>query len=100
LFLGSCDAKRENWDVNSPQNFENDYIGYIKNILDINPKPKVYIVLPPPILPCAERGRNKGELHSEVVNDYMPKALKKISEEEDVELIDLFHYIGGGNEDR
>ena len=30
----------------------------------------------------------------------MPGALKKIANKEDVEVIDLFHYIGGGNAER
>jgi len=57
FMLGSCDAKLENWNANSPQNFEEEYyhwLEYLTLMQDPHPK-KVYAIIPPPILPCINR---------------------------------------------
>jgi len=60
IMLGSCDAKIENWDQGSADHFSIDYRNYVSSLNSMEKRPKVYIISPPPILPCIERPRNHG----------------------------------------
>ena len=59
IMLGSCDAKKENWDENNGR-FETDYKAYIEELKLLDPQPHIYVIAPPPVLPCIDRPRNRG----------------------------------------
>ena len=67
ILLGSCDAKIENWDENNGR-FETDYKSYIEELKLLDPRPHIYVIAPPPALPCLDRPRNRGQIYPNIIN--------------------------------
>lgn len=103
FMLGSCDAKLENWAVNSRQNFEEEYYHWMEALVNMNPPPeKVYVMLPPPVLPCITRSTD--HIGVQIVNDYFPSKIPQLvqklnqalgEDKRKVEIIDVFGFMGG-----
>jgi lysophospholipase L1-like esterase/poly(3-hydroxybutyrate) depolymerase len=50
IALGTNDTKPQNWDAHKGE-FKHDYLALIDSINTLSPKPRVFLVLPPPIFP-------------------------------------------------
>jgi acyl-CoA thioesterase-1 len=75
-------------------NFEDDYKQMIANFLNLPTKPKLYVMVPPPLYPP-----NPYMMNKTVINDVFPILIRKIASETGAEpqVIDIFNALGGAN---
>ena len=52
MMLGSNDGKGANWNETTIDAFEKKYSGYLDSLSKLPSNPKVYAMVPPPVLPC------------------------------------------------
>ena len=52
FMLGSEDAKGRTWNMTTPDQFESKYGQFLADMAELPSKPKIFAVVPPPVLPC------------------------------------------------
>lgn len=90
FMLGSNDSKAFNWDK---ENFIKDYKALVQTYVDLESKPQVYVMAPPPVF---EKG---GEVKYHIEQDTIAKEIvpltKQIAQEMGLECIDLYELFEG-----
>jgi hypothetical protein len=61
---------------------------------DLPSKPKIYAVIPPPVLPCYNFA-HEDNLQGDVINKFLPQAIPKVAGQHHIEVIDIFNFMGG-----
>ena len=89
--LGSNDVKSINWDLDS---YVRDYKEMVKIFKTLNPSPKVFLVIPPPVY---EDGAF--EIKQSTANEVLPKVIRDIAKDLNLSfnVIDNFNALGGGD---
>ena len=59
LMLGTNDAKANRWAMNTPSIFADDYQAMAKSFLGMPSKPKVFVMVPPPLYRDGTYGMNQ-----------------------------------------
>jgi lysophospholipase L1-like esterase len=102
ILLGTNDATDCNWArLGSGVQFEADALAMVKIIKALNPPPKVYLGVPPPIghPPPSRTDRTLGFSES-VANSTYPVLIRKIAKEAGVDgVFDTFNALGGNDMD-
>ena len=88
LQFGTNDAKSQNW---NEIEFMKDYGSMINIFKQMNPTPKIYICIPPPLY------RPFSKIRHDIVNQHLGRVIKAIGERNDVEVVDWFEYLGGAS---
>ncbi|MGN1194669.1 MAG: GDSL-type esterase/lipase family protein [Acutalibacteraceae bacterium] len=86
LMLGSNDSKPYNW--KGIDNFKQAYGKIIDSYINLESKPTVYIVTPPPVFPY-KGDKVWYDLDSELISGDITLAAKQLAEEKGLELIDM-----------
>lgn len=84
IMLGSNDSKENNW---NKDRFINDYCEIVESYLNLQSKPQVYVLVPPPLFEI--RGKVMWQLRKAVVDNEICPAVKQIAEKMGVEYIDM-----------
>ncbi|MDE6384673.1 MAG: hypothetical protein K2L36_00810 [Eubacterium sp.] len=84
IMLGSNDSKENNWNKDK---FINDYCEMINNYLTLASKPKVYVLVPPPLFEV--RGKVMWQLRKDVMDNEICPAVKQIADKMGVQCIDM-----------
>ena len=89
ILLGSNDARySSNWIENS---FVNDYIELINTYKVLPNKPKIYLCVPPPLLPWYASTK----VNSTIINIVYPQLIPQIAVKVNAEIIDVYRTLGG-----
>jgi lysophospholipase L1-like esterase len=81
IMLGTNDAKYFNWQgvqENNGDFYVLDYVDMIANLKKLNPKPKVFVLIPPPIFD----GYNVDTVYfmnSTIINNILPKVIRNLA---------------------
>ena len=86
IMLGTNDAKKLNW--TSVDEYIKDYKALISYYKALPTKPQIYIMTPPKAFPLKGESAVKFDIRNEALED-MTEAIKRLSEEEAIGLIDL-----------
>lgn len=90
IMLGTNDAKYLNADW-VLQNYTSDYIDMVSKLRDQPAKPRVFLVVPPPLYPTSFNFMN-----STVVNTLLPQLIPRVAAESGAIVIDgVFEAMGG-----
>lgn len=95
IMLGTNDAKNFNWfGVQSKgDSFKADYLDMISTFSSLATKPKIFVMIPPPLYPP-----NPYDMNSTVINSEFPVLLRQIASQAGVAgVIDVFNALGGAN---
>ncbi len=84
IMLGSNDSKENNWNKDK---FINDYCEMINNYLTLASKPKVYVLVPPPLFEV--RGKVMWQLRKDVMDNEICPAVKQTADKMGVQCIDM-----------
>lgn len=84
IMLGSNDSKENNWNKDK---FINDYCEMINSYLTLASKPKVYVLVPPPLFEV--RGKVMWQLRKDVMDNEICPAVKHIADKLSVRCIDM-----------
>ena len=88
LQFGTNDAKSQNWDEAT---FMRDYSSLISIFKQMNPTPKIYICIPPPLY------RPFSKIRHDIVNQNLGRVIEAIGKNNDVQVIDWFKKLGGAS---
>ncbi len=92
ILLGTNDSKANNW---NKEKFVADYGEMIDDYLSLESKPKVFVLIPPPLFEV--RGKVLYKLRQDVVENEIVPAVKRIAKANGAELIDIFSVFEGRN---
>lgn len=84
IMLGSNDTKKTNW---NREKFIKDYCEIIDSYLNLSSKPKIHILIPPPLFEI--RGKVMWQLRKDTMTDEVYPAVKEIADRKDINLIDM-----------
>jgi len=93
IMLGTNDAKNFNWFgvQEKGDSFEDDYVEMIHNFKALGTKPKVYVMVPPPLYPP-----DPYDMNSTVINSIFPVMVPQIAQKGGADgIIDVFTALGG-----
>ena len=93
IMLGSNDSKENNWNENK---FIHDYCEIIESYLNLESKPKLYLLIPTPVFEI--RGKVMWQLRKDIMTDEICPAVKQIAEMMGVQYIDMFSVFKGKKE--
>lgn len=88
LQFGTNDAKSQNWDEAM---FMKDYSSLIGIFKEMNPAPKIYICIPPPLY------RPFSKIRHDIVNQNLGRVIEAIGKRNDVQVVDWFQKLGGAS---
>lgn len=84
IMLGSNDSKENNWNKDK---FINDYCEIVESYLNLNSKPKVYVLAPTPLFEVG--GRVMWQLRKDIVDEEIYFCVKQIADKMCVQCIDM-----------
>ena len=84
--FGTNDAKTQNWDEAM---FMKDYTALINIFKEMNPTPKIYICIPPPLY------RPFSKIRHDIVNQSLGRVIEAIGKRNEVQVVDWFKHLGG-----
>ena len=89
--LGSNDAKPHNW---NQERFVRDYKEMVRIFQSLNPSPKVFLMIPPPVYKDGAF-----EIKQSTVNEVLPKVIRDIAKDMNIgdNVIDNFNALGGSD---
>jgi len=88
VLLGTNDAKRENW---SEQEFSSAFTVLVRSVLGSrSPPPALSVVVPPPLYVDEVLG-----IRQSIVNEQLPRLIRRMASEHRLDLIDAFAEFGG-----
>ncbi|MDO5970629.1 GDSL-type esterase/lipase family protein [Flavivirga aquimarina] len=90
LKLGTNDSKPYNWE--HKDEFKTDYINLVKSFQNLKSKPTIYICLAVPVF------KSGAKISDQIVAQEINPLIKKIAQEQDLQIIDLFNPLIGKNE--
>ena len=90
ILLGTNDSKENNW---NEEKFVADYGEMIDDYLSLESKPKVFLLIPPPLFEV--RGKVLYKLRKDVVENKIVPAVKRIAEAKGADCIDIFSVLEG-----
>lgn len=94
IMFGTNDAKNFNWFgvQEKGDSFHSDYLDMISAFRSLPSKPKVFVMIPPPLYPP-----DPYDMNSTVINGVLPKLLPEIAAQGGAGVIDVFDALGGAN---
>ena len=95
LMLGTNDAREGNWNETA---YRKDMKAMVKAFKNTKGKPKVYVMIPPPIFQSTANHSGIIDSHrNQVVNFELPRVIRETHAEmdDDVGLISMFEIFGG-----
>ena len=90
FMLGSNDSKPFNWDK---ENFMKEYKEVVESYINLESKPKVYVIAPPPVFEVD--GRVKYNIQKDVIANEIVPAVKQLAEEMGLPCIDMYSVFEG-----
>ena len=90
MFVGTNDCKGKNWNL---ENFKRDYLELCRSFKNMESKPDVFVIVPPPVYKDGF-----GKVNTTLTNRILPKLIPPIAKEcglEDGQVINLFEVMGG-----
>lgn len=90
FMLGSNDSKAYNWDK---ENFIKEYKTLVESYVNLESKPTVYLMAPPPVF--AVGGKVKYDIEQETIANEIVPLTKQMAKEMQLECIDLYAIFDG-----
>jgi len=90
FMLGSNDSKAYNW---NKENFVKEYKALVESYVNLESKPTVYLMAPPPVF--AVDGKVKYDIEQKTIANEIVPLTKEIAEELQLECIDLYEIFKG-----
>ena len=84
LMLGSNDTKAANWNAEA---YAHDLGALIDSYLELESRPQVFLLLPPPVFPFC--GKVRWDIRSEVLENELLPICRRVAEEKGVPVIDI-----------
>ena len=93
LMLGSNDTKAANWNAEA---YAHDLGALIDSYLELESRPQVFLLLPPPVFPFC--GKVRWDIRSEVLENELLPICRRVAEEKGVPIIDTHSDLAGRKE--
>ena len=93
LMLGSNDTKAANWNAEA---YAHDLGALIDSYLELESRPQVFLLLPPPVFPFC--GKVRWDIRSEVLENEVLPICRRVAEEKGVPIIDTHSDLAGRKE--
>ena len=93
LMLGSNDTKAANWNAEA---YAHDLGALIDSYLELESRPQVFLLLPPPVFPFC--GKVRWDIRSEVLENELLPICRRVAEEKGVPVIDIHAAFVGRKE--
>ena len=93
LMLGSNDTKAANWNAEA---YAHDLGALIDSYLELESRPQVFLLLPPPVFPFC--GKVRWDIRSEVLENEVLPICRRVAEGKGVPIIDVHSAFEGKNE--
>ena len=93
LMLGSNDTKAANWNAEA---YAHDLGALIDSYLELESRPQVFLLLPPPVFPFC--GKVRWDNRSEVLENELLPICRRVAEEKGVPIIDTHSDLAGRKE--
>jgi lysophospholipase L1-like esterase len=88
IFLGTNDAKYFNWEgiqQNSGDYYALDYVDMIKQLSQLQPRPEIYLIIPPPLYEPYPY-----DMNGTIINEIYPVLIRDIARVTDATIIDIY----------
>jgi acyl-CoA thioesterase I len=88
IMLGTNDAKSFNWEgvqQNSGDYYALDYVDMIKQLRLLQPRPEIYLLIPPPLY-----DPYPFDMNATVINEIFPKLIRDIAMVTETQIIDIY----------
>lgn len=89
IMLGTNDSKPDNWNA---EQYEKEYIEFVKKYQNLESAPEVYIMLPPQVFREPE---DTGDCNNTVLTEEVIPAIERVADATGVKLIDLYSVTEG-----
>ena len=93
LMLGTNDTKAVNWNAEA---YARDLGELIDSYLELESRPQVFLLLPPPVFPFC--GKVRWDIRSEVLENVLLPICQRVAEEKSVPIIDVHSAFEGRKE--
>ena len=93
LMLGTNDTKAVNWNAEA---YARDLGELIDSYLELESRPQVFLLLPPPVFPFC--GKVRWDIRSEVLENEVLPICRRVAEEKGVPIIDIHSAFAGRKE--
>ena len=88
IMLGTNDAKIMNWEgiqQNLGDYYALDYVDMIRNVRILSTRPKVYVIIPPPLFEPYPF-----DMNSTIINEIFPVLIRDVNTVMDTQLVDIY----------
>jgi acyl-CoA thioesterase I len=88
IMLGTNDARSFNWEGvqhNSGDDYALDYVDMIKHLRLLQPRPEIYLLIPPPLY-----DPYPFDMNATVINEIFPKLIRDIAMATETQVIDIY----------